>query len=527
MQLVFNALEGRVWPLLTDLMLRKPITDEGQKNHGGDGRLDVALTPMADFGLAIPYAGFAIMSPVHIRINRDLSDDLLRASLAHQFMHALQFTYQLPGNRLYDRWLMQSTAVWAEDFVYPKTNTEQVFLDAFLDNPGLSLNDTAGGHHFGAYLFPFYLSRTYGPDLIRRMWEATETTGTALEAVNSVIEGGFKQQWPEFARYNWNRPPQDDYSSWDLIARGVHAPEIPVPGPLDGFPAKDYDRSVPTDLRPLAAYYYHFVFRSDEASSVAFYNPFRHVNDPAVKVQALVKMGGAWQKLEDWTSTVSSYSYCPRHARRAGRGAGHHPHQQQLGGPEPRAQGLPADASGGNQRRVLALAGHDQVLLGAQGERNGQRQSGAGPATALSRRQSQRQPTGRVLRHRERHGRCLGDDDSGCDLSLFQRGGQARPQVERWLPQRAHRGHGQFPAPLPWVRGRDFRFHLRPDLHWPADPEGMDDCLFPGYGRHHARLVREQRTAGPWTRRSRFGLSLTLEVCLVTSEWHFTAEREP
>ncbi len=316
-EVAFNALKDKVWPELTGLMLCEPIKDDGQRNFGGDGRLDVALTVIDDDGMTIPYVGFAIMSPVHLRINRRLNDELLRAALAHNFMHSLQFTYELPGNRQYDRWLMESTAVWAEDYVYPEANTEQFYLAAFLDDPGVSLNDTKAAHHYGAYLFPFYLSHVSTPDVVRSMWVAAESTDSALEAVDTVIEGGFKQQWPEFARYNWNRPSQDDYSSWDLIARGVTAPEIPVPGPLDGFPARDFDRSVSTDLRPLAAYYYHFVFPRDDVSSVAFYNPFRHSNDPAVKVQALVKMGGAWQEVEDWTSTVSSYSYC-RDAR-AGR----------------------------------------------------------------------------------------------------------------------------------------------------------------------------------------------------------------
>jgi hypothetical protein len=260
--------------------------------------------------MTIPYVGFAIMGPVHLRINRRLNDELLRAALAHNFMHSLQFTYELPGNRLYDKWLMESTAVWAEDFVYPQANTEQFYLPAFLEDPGVSLNDTKAAHHYGAYLFPFFLSHAGTPDIVRSMWVAAESTDSALEAVDAVIEGGFRQQWPEFARYNWNRPPQDDYRSWDLIGRGVTAPDISVPGQLDGFPTTDFVWTMPTDLRPLAAYYYHFVFPRDDVSSVTFYNPFKSNPDPDAKVQVLVKMGGAWQEPKDWTTTVRSQSFC-------------------------------------------------------------------------------------------------------------------------------------------------------------------------------------------------------------------------
>ena len=180
----------------------------------------------------------------------------------------LQYTYQLPGNRLYDQWLMELTAVWAEDYVYREANTEQAYLSTFFDNPGLSLNDTAGAHDHGAYLFPFYLARRYSPDLIRRMWVATETTVTPPAAVNSVIEGGFEKQWPEFRAVQLGiARPKTTTSVWDMIPGDVNAPDIPVPGSLDGFPANDFDMSVPTDVRPLAAYYHRFVFRSDEARS--------------------------------------------------------------------------------------------------------------------------------------------------------------------------------------------------------------------------------------------------------------------
>ncbi len=40
---------------------------------------------------------------------------------------------------------------------------------------------------------------------------------------------------------------------------------------------------------------------ADDARSIAFDNPFKYVNDRAVKVQALVKVGGTWQPVHDWT----------------------------------------------------------------------------------------------------------------------------------------------------------------------------------------------------------------------------------
>jgi hypothetical protein len=327
--LVLSALNDTIWPELTKLMKRVPITDEGQKGSGGDGRLDIALVDIADRGVATRYAWTSIISPGYIQINVNRPDDGLLATVAHEFMHILQYTYdvrdfqypQYPHMRWSsDQWLVESTATWAEDYVYPKVNTEQAYLPAFLDYPGLRIIDRHPELHiYGAYIFPFYLTHRYTPDLIRRMWEAMETTKSALEAVNSVIPGGFKQQWPEFARYNWNRVPQKDYREWDAVERGVYAPAMRVPAPLEDltFGWDDYDVRVPTDIAPLAAAYYHWVFPVEEVRSVVFYNPFRESSDPAVRVQALVKIGGAWEEVKDWTSTVRTESFC-RDAR-AGR----------------------------------------------------------------------------------------------------------------------------------------------------------------------------------------------------------------
>ena len=78
-------------------MKRKPITDEGQKNQGGASSLDVSVTNINDLGITIPYAGFRIMSPVYIQVDRDLTYRDLRGAVAHNFMHCAAVYLPAPG----------------------------------------------------------------------------------------------------------------------------------------------------------------------------------------------------------------------------------------------------------------------------------------------------------------------------------------------------------------------------------------------------------------------------------------------
>jgi len=94
---VAKAIDARIWPSLTAFM-PTPLADGGQKNNGGDASLDIYLVHIANRGEACAYQG--LPSPAYILVDsrRPLGDDThpgIVQTVAHELMHASQFTYHL------------------------------------------------------------------------------------------------------------------------------------------------------------------------------------------------------------------------------------------------------------------------------------------------------------------------------------------------------------------------------------------------------------------------------------------------
>ncbi|MHB0877379.1 MAG: hypothetical protein ACYC5O_15185 [Anaerolineae bacterium] len=334
-----SALDTLIWSKLTGLMGREPLSDIGQPNNGGDGRLDIYLVHIDDRGVTSPYTACE-NSPVHLLINSDrpLGDARtpgIVQTTTHELMHAIQFTYDVAGACSEYDWWAEASAKWSEDYVYPLANSEQPYAWPFLSTPELPLENLSDSRHYGAYLLPFYLARSLeGPGVVRQIWE-NDTAMDSLAAIDSAVAGGFEQTWPEFAARNWNRPPVDDYKTWDGLAQGAEpvlssATEVKLNGAPDGT------YTMGASVEHLSALYYHFTFTDDNVRSVTFYNGFTFQLDrhdvteaeagassgqtvawtalPAeqtkgARVEALIKIAGHpdWEPVQDWTDDAFQY----------------------------------------------------------------------------------------------------------------------------------------------------------------------------------------------------------------------------
>jgi hypothetical protein len=333
-RLVRDEMEATIWPRLTGLMQHTPVSDRALINNGGDGRLDIALLDVPVYGYArriVPPVAGCKVQPVYLAIRRTLANDRLLATAAHELMHAIQWSYDVHTSCLRPeyQWLMEATATWAIDYVYPDNDLEHAFAPWFLDHPQRSLD--SGGHHaYGAYVFFFYLARGFSPHWIRHIWEATKNH-RSLEAVEEGLRRAgstsFAERWPEFARRNVNEPPFDQYQRWDgLSTKAQFAQEMTLS--LGG--QRDLHELLEVSLPHLSAQYYRFNFSDDEIRSVAFYNGFSYrlalealpLDDPVIglvpkalseqekrgrHVQALVKLEGQDWQVEDWTETPIRY----------------------------------------------------------------------------------------------------------------------------------------------------------------------------------------------------------------------------
>ena len=120
-----------------------------------------------------------------------LRSGALKATQAHEFMHAVQFAINVYGSG----WLMESHATWAEDAVYDGINDWHWYINSFLARPDLPIFNR---YLYGAAYFQNYLSERYGVDVLRQMWFAHRTR-SAPNAMRDVVFGGSWEAMKAFA----------------------------------------------------------------------------------------------------------------------------------------------------------------------------------------------------------------------------------------------------------------------------------------------------------------------------------------
>jgi CARDB len=304
-----DELQDKIIPALTSLMGRGPKSDggAGASCSGGSDALDIALADVST-GTTFPNDGCRD-TDVRMIFPRTASSVGWRGLLpyvAHEYMHAIQFSYATSAGGLCGggeyAWLKEATAQWAQDYLSDPSygiglspnNTEQdngapkLFLDS-VERP-LETESPPNKRPYGAYLLPFYMVRKGNLAAVPQIWTNT-LTNNSLDAVDKVLSGGFKDAWPEFALYNWNRGPVDFYNTWDSMSVGAKT-EIDTTLGVGGG-------TIETDIEHLAAKYYRFEFGSG-VRKIKIDNPY--VGDPDARVQAVLTLKDGTEKTVDWSA---------------------------------------------------------------------------------------------------------------------------------------------------------------------------------------------------------------------------------
>jgi hypothetical protein len=300
---IAEAIDGTIWPKLTGLF-RRPLADAGGSGpncQGPDRSVDLVLAPQLDArGVATEIGGCqAGSTPGYVQVLRSLSGKQLLATTAHELMHVIGFAYpSVQGCSSYElAWLHEATGKWSEDYVYPKANLEHAYAKHLINFPGLPLetyNDDL--HQYGAYLFPFYLSRRYSPELVAASWGHLDQS-RPLGAIDQALEdngGSFNDEWHEFARYNWNRSPVDKYKRWDGLR------DSPMPADAQSvFSAGSYDWTLDPVDHLAAAYNLYEFGRPSSVGHVEFTNPY--ADTAYTRVQAIVELADGTREVQDWS----------------------------------------------------------------------------------------------------------------------------------------------------------------------------------------------------------------------------------
>ena len=222
-----DQMNEHIWRRLTELMHTKPIADPQEICLVGDvGHKDSTGNTKTPTSLTDPCS----KSPAEILVLDSLDEQHSRDVLAHEFMHALQFSLSVKCKGTW--WWRESSAEWAEDFVYPHDNREHGFTKSYIGDMDHPINDPGDNdkdREYGSSIFPFFIARELQPELISQIWhggrgpaaDAGDRRHTArrleeaMEAVRARrLERGPGQRLRALGRSGGRRPqarrPDDD-----------------------------------------------------------------------------------------------------------------------------------------------------------------------------------------------------------------------------------------------------------------------------------------------------------------------------
>jgi hypothetical protein len=198
----------------------------------GDGLFDVYLRDIGSqgyYGACAPAENAA-----HSTSSCVLDDDFnpaqfggapainsLKVTAAHEFFHVVQFGYDTGE----DIWLMEGSAVWAEEQVYPTVNDYVQYLPySAITHPRtpadyMGLTGADLYYRYGAVLFWKFLSESYrDPAVVRRVWEYADGSRYSLQAVTAALAERGSSFASAFARFGvWNTEPAGSYGDRALF----------------------------------------------------------------------------------------------------------------------------------------------------------------------------------------------------------------------------------------------------------------------------------------------------------------------
>ena len=354
------------------------LDDSHEACNGGDNKYDIYYGPYGLAGLGAWTTSYALapeligkrsecaLRPSYMMLNSQSAEffteaqqpansrPMVKSILAHEVLHALQFTIDRAASCKDLEWIDEATAQWAMDHLVPSiaqglpgefgmepgvgnvaSNHAKSgpVLAAYLyaghlasiEKPGPGIDPRLNG--YSDYLFFQYLARTKGPDTIKQIFDAMAGGRNSVEAIAAAVD--MKSVWPEFAKslwIGWEDKVLDYWANEDEYRFGLAQVYAQVPTVLTvPQDLKDRQKTTPVDqkgqkgaqfellanalafggdyeIEPRSILYEHLKFSDPSVHAVVFYNPIAdQPNNGSMKLQALKKVGGQWQAPEDWT----------------------------------------------------------------------------------------------------------------------------------------------------------------------------------------------------------------------------------
>ena len=189
-------------------------------NNGGSGHYDIYLRSISS-----NYYGFTYPEvPAQNNGNNENSNDLkenfayatylvlrnnyngfpgaeienLKVTFAHEYFHSIQFGY----NAFEKRWLLESSAVWAEEQVYDDINDCYQFLPNWFKYPHYSLDESGTLREYGTFIFFEYISENIAdPSIVRDIFtKSAITSNNTHDQSHRVIDDALRPYGKSFQK---------------------------------------------------------------------------------------------------------------------------------------------------------------------------------------------------------------------------------------------------------------------------------------------------------------------------------------
>jgi hypothetical protein len=209
---------------VAELGFRPPLVDADYlpaADVGGDARFDIYLIDFANADGSYQAdgcltdrdwcLGYVLMENDFEGFSYPSDQVAIRVLVPHEFFHAVQYAYDANQDV---KWT-EGTAVWIEERFYPEQDDYERLVRLFLEKPFRAFDRPSGsgfdGYPYGAAIWATFLDERYGPDVVRQVWEALDSSdGSAatdfLTATDAVLQTEYQsdlaEAWLEFTRWN-------------------------------------------------------------------------------------------------------------------------------------------------------------------------------------------------------------------------------------------------------------------------------------------------------------------------------------
>lgn len=258
-----------------------------------DKTIYIYIIPMSSYGSAIKQNADGANRCI-IEIKQGLDKTFTKSTLVHELFHCFQFELPLDYNPNDERWLMEATATWSEEYIYPEANSEHEYLKRFFTYLDKNMMYYGNNREYATYAWILFLTQSKGDESIVKTILVDAKTKGAKDAVIKL--DNFNELFREYSVWNWNEAYAKNYED---IPNFPGSPYIVNSPAMILNVAKEKKITKETiSMEKLGMKYYAFVNRAD-AKKIKF--TFEKIGDSSHNVIALVKTAEGWRR-EDWSN---------------------------------------------------------------------------------------------------------------------------------------------------------------------------------------------------------------------------------